>query len=110
MSDYIDLEVIEELRDIMEDDFPLLIETFLLETERQYLDAKNAWQDLQFDNLRRSAHSLKGSAGNLGAFQLRDMCEELEQQAQNESADPLEDLMRGIDMQLQAVCSVVKTL
>ena len=77
---HLDLEAVATLKEIMGDDFGLLIETFVNDgTERLAalaleLDQGNA------DAVRRSGHSLKGSCSNIGALRLAELCLLLETQ------------------------------
>ncbi len=110
MAEMINMEVIEELRDIMEDDFPSLLQSFLAESARQYEQATQAWQTADFDTLRRSVHSLKGSCGNLGATQLEKTCAELEGLARYHQPERIPELLSQVSLQLGDVTGVIKNL
>ncbi len=110
MADPINMEVIEELRDIMEEDFTSLLESFLAESARQYQAAAQAWQTADFDALRRSAHSLKGSCGNVGAAQLQEVCEELEGLARYRQPERIPDLLSEVSVQLHDVSDAIRAL
>ena len=113
MSDLLDEELLAELREIMEDEFPDLLETFLAESERQYAEIRGAWQAQDLEQLSRAAHSLKGSCGNVGATQLHSLCAELEQQARaGESAElaGLEALVSKTEQDLADVCVAISAL
>jgi len=110
MVDLVDMEVIEELRDIMEEDFPSLLESFLVESEKQYAQASQAWQTADYDALRRSVHSLKGSCGNVGAQQLHATCDELEGLARYHQPERIPELLSQVGTQLTDVTGVIKTL
>jgi HPt (histidine-containing phosphotransfer) domain-containing protein len=75
---HIDQAVIVELREIMGNDFCVLIETFETDSTermsaiREHVDANKA------ELVRQVAHSFKGSAANLGASQLATLCQSLE--------------------------------
>ena len=67
MDMHIDHQVLKGLREVMEDEYLTLVETFLTDSERrveQLLAAKNAAE------LRMAAHSFKGSSSNMGAMVL----------------------------------------
>ena len=78
MSAAIDTETLDQLRQALGDDVNGVIDFFLdylpgqIEAIQQALSAGDA------GTLRREAHSLKGSAGNLGANQLAQLCGSLE--------------------------------
>lgn len=75
----LDMHVIGELREIMGDDFALLIDTFVNDSQVRFADLDKALSAGDAEAFRRAAHSFKGSAGNLGAKQLTDLCRQLEQ-------------------------------
>jgi HPt (histidine-containing phosphotransfer) domain-containing protein len=74
----LDMRVIGELREIMGNDFSLLIDTFVNDSAVRFADLEKALQSTDGEALRRSAHSFKGSAGNLGAKHLAEVCRQLE--------------------------------
>src|SRR5436190_16738424 len=81
MEQVLDMQVVEELLSLSDDGDPEL----LLDLIRLFLDDGPAkvgavTQGLaakDFDMMERAAHSLKGSAGNLGARVLQQTCEKL---------------------------------
>lgn len=97
MSHRIDIEALSELREIMEDDFGMLLDQYI-SVSHELIDEMD--EDLQRDDreaLSRNAHSLKGSSMNLGAKALAQRCGVLEEQAKETcSADSLEALIRSI--------------
>jgi HPt (histidine-containing phosphotransfer) domain-containing protein len=77
-SPRLDEQVLITLRDVMGDDFSLLIETYISDAEVRLnaLAASIAQRDA--DTLRRAAHSFKGSSFNIGALRLGAYCDEME--------------------------------
>lgn len=75
----LDMRVVDELREIMGDDFPLLIDTFVNDSRVRFADLDSALSSGDGESFRRAAHSFKGSAGNLGAKHLTELCRQLEQ-------------------------------
>lgn len=110
MSEVLNQELLEELRMIMEDDFSSLMETFLTESARQYDEAKVAWSAGDMDALRRSAHTLKGSCGNIGAVALQGSCETLETTATDGCTDGVAELLDVVGQQLDEVNSAIQAL
>lgn len=74
----IDFATVETLKEILEDDFTELIETFLLDANirinemKDILANEDAVSQLEFP-----AHTLKGSSGNVGAVKLSRYCAQL---------------------------------
>jgi len=93
----IDTELLGQLNDALGGEVASIIEFFLeylpgqIETLHKALAAGDA------DTLRREAHSLKGSAGNLGAQRLASLCRELEIQAADQALDAARPTVRMID-------------
>ncbi|MFB1488622.1 MULTISPECIES: Hpt domain-containing protein [unclassified Thiocapsa] len=74
----IDTNVLEDIRDLMEDDFPDLVRRFLVDSADllDQLDQGIASGDT--DSVHRAAHTLKSSAAALGALALSDRAKHLE--------------------------------
>ena len=107
MNELLDRQMLAELRDIMEDEFSTLMETFLTESEKQYHAIESAMQQSDADLVRRAAHSLKGSCGNIGAASLQQQCAELEEAARDARMDDLPALIQEVGTQLEQVCQEV---
>ena len=110
MSSLLDRQMLEELREIMEDEFSVLMETFLSESAKQYAAINEALQQEDTDSLRRSAHSLKGSCGNIGAMGLQQQCAELEYAARDARMAELPVLVQQVGSDLSVVCDEVSQL
>ncbi len=109
-ADPLDKELLSELREIMEDEFPSLIETFLVESEKQYLAVQGAWQAQDLDELRREAHALKGSCGNVGALALNSLCADIERKAHEGETAGIEEMLQETGGQLQTVYRALNNL
>ena len=100
MTELLNHEFLNDLKDIMEDEFPSLLETFLTESARQYEQAQTDWEANDLDGLMRSAHSLKGSSANIGAEMLQETCAALETNARNGTLDDIPQLLETVHVQL----------
>ena len=76
--EHVSLEALQELKDIMEDEFSLLVETFISDSIIRIENISTALENADAENLRTAAHSFKGSSSNIYAIALTDMCKELE--------------------------------
>lgn len=99
MSDnHLDRDVLNSLQDIMEDEYPVLLDTFVTDSEERLRLLKSAEHDQDAQAMRRAAHSFKGSCSNMGAKVLADSCRDLEELARRgdlaESAPMLERIER----------------
>ncbi len=110
MSEILNEDLLEELKMIMEDDFSDLMHTFLVESERQYNQAKSAWEADDFSSLRLSVHTLKGSCANVGAETLHQTCARLEDLAKAGSRDEVPELLARASEQLADVQNRIKAL
>lgn len=70
-----------------------LIDIYMTEAPKLLSSIRGAIEKKDFDALRTTAHTLKGSSYNLGAKQLGDLCFELEKAGRaKEQIPPLESL------------------
>lgn len=81
----VNTEVFETLRDIMEDEFPAVVDAFCTQANDNWPNAASALAAGEHEMLQRIAHGLKGSALSLGAEQLSDTLEALERAARSEN-------------------------
>ena len=107
----IDQNLLSELREIMEDEFPSLLRVFLSESQAQYDRLQQALAQGDFEGVRTNAHSLKGTSGNIGASQLRTLCQTMEyaaKEAQVEVCQPtLEQITSGLNAAHQEIQAVL---
>ncbi|MCW3150306.1 Hpt domain-containing protein [Stutzerimonas stutzeri] len=75
---HLDSSVLATLQAVMEAEYPVLLDTFLIDSEERLRLLQHALQAGESEALRRAAHSFKGSCSNLGAAALADLCSELE--------------------------------
>ncbi|MBH3386021.1 MULTISPECIES: Hpt domain-containing protein [Pseudomonas] len=97
---HIDHRVLNDLREVMEDGYLKLVETFLEDSEcrvGQLHAAKSA------PELRAAAHSFKGSSSNMGAMVLASLCQQLEERARRPPLYGIEDLISRIDLEYKEV-------
>ena len=98
MSIHVDTSVLSALQDVMEDEYPTLLDVFLKDSEqrvtqlRQSIDGPTP--DLQALSL--DAHSFKGSTANMGALQLSELCRQLEDQTRLGKREGIEQLIAQI--------------
>ncbi len=74
----LDMDVVRELRDVLGDDFRLLVTTFLADSEQRLQSLRSAIDAGDALSLRETAHSFKGSSLNIGAVRLGEACRQLE--------------------------------
>jgi HPt (histidine-containing phosphotransfer) domain-containing protein len=71
-------DVLNDLKEIMEDDFNELISIFISDGVEQIKELDTAVHLKNHADIKRIAHTLKGSCANIGAFKLSETCKQLE--------------------------------
>jgi HPt (histidine-containing phosphotransfer) domain-containing protein len=100
---HLDRDVLSALQEVMEDEYPSLLDTFLADSEERLCVLRKAEDAAQLMN---AAHSFKGSSSNMGAIHLAELCGELEQQAKREKLIGIEKLVDEIDREFSVVRSL----
>ena len=77
-QDPVDMSVLNELRSIMGDEFQMLLDVFISDSEQRIEMIAEAIANNDAEALRGAAHSFKGSSLNISAIHLTDLCRELE--------------------------------
>ena len=83
--------MIEELKELMAEDFPLLIETFITDCDKRLVDIKLAIADGNATEVRELAHGFKGSSSNLGAEKLSEISYIIESMGRDDNMLGVED-------------------
>lgn len=78
MTPHIDTEQLAELKEVLEDEFSVLIDTYLTDAKLRLTLIRNGIATQDYEAVRLAAHSLKGASANLGALALAELCEKLE--------------------------------
>ncbi|CRM18919.1 TMAO reductase sytem sensor TorS [Pseudomonas sp. 31 R 17] len=97
---HLDPDVLSGLKEVMEGEYPKLLDTFLHDSQERVTALRKARDDAKA--LGRIAHSFKGSSGNLGAVRLAQLCQRLEAESA-ESASDLGALVDQIDHEFALV-------
>lgn len=71
---HLDEEALAELRDVMEDEFDILIQTYISDSRERLENLRQALASGDQDAFTRTAHSFKGSSVNIGATRLGELC------------------------------------
>ena len=82
-SKTLDTEILNSLKEIMEDDFVELLPAYFTSSEQILIDLTVAQANQDFETMQSNAHSLKSSSASLGAMHLSSLAEALEQQCKN---------------------------
>lgn len=97
MSDQIiDEAALAELRSIMGDDFQLLVDTFIADSEQRIVALQQAVDIADAELLRTAAHSFKGSSLNISAHKLTAFCKDLEDRGRESRLDGAAEVLLGV--------------
>ncbi len=91
VSGIIDRNVLEELYEIMEDDFVSVLESYLKSAPGLMQGIRDAVKSVDMDGLVKSAHPLKSSSANVGAMELSVLARELEFKGRQNDTNGLVD-------------------
>ncbi|HBF07470.1 MAG TPA: Hpt domain-containing protein [Gammaproteobacteria bacterium] len=106
----IDVDMVEDLRSMLGDDFELFLTTFRNDMDVRCQAIAEAVSQADSDAVRRAAHSLKGSSSNLGAVELSSACATLETQAHEGNLANAEALVVEIEKNRQLVLEALNNL
>ena len=111
MSRAINMEVVEELLSLSDDGDPSLlldlISMFLDDAPTKLALIKSGFGAQDLNQVERAAHSLKGSAGNLGAVQVQQLCDQL-QNASKSGVAEIQALVQQLDAPFQEALSELR--
>ncbi|MGH8583143.1 MAG: response regulator [Gammaproteobacteria bacterium] len=88
----LDEETVTRLRQALGSAFPAAVQSFLDDVALRMSGLRAALSAGETEQLRREAHTLRGTSGTFGVLSVADLCQRLEQQAKNggyEGADAL---------------------
>ncbi|VVQ26695.1 Hpt domain-containing protein [Pseudomonas fluorescens] len=103
---HIDREALSVLREVMEEGYPELLDTFLTDSESRLVVLQKT-ADAKV--LSEVAHSFKGSASNMGAVRLAALCQELESDAKDKSPAEIVKLVAEISGEFAEVRPVYES-
>lgn len=93
VADHFDLDHLAELKAVMEDDFDTLVMTFVNDTRARLEKLRLALEEVEINGVREIAHSLKGSAINMGATELASLCRQMEDKGRDRSLEGGDELL-----------------
>jgi HPt (histidine-containing phosphotransfer) domain-containing protein len=106
---HLDQSVLASLLDVMGEEYPVLLDTFLLDSEERQRHIHEAMAAEDAQALRLAAHSFKGSCSNMGATLLAGLCKNLEEAARRERLDEAPALIEQIGREFAIVRILLKS-
>lgn len=108
-DNHLNREVLCTLQEVMEDQFPVLINTFLTDSEERVRHLQKALAARDSDTVRRQAHSFKGSCNNIGAERLASLCQGMEDAGRAGELDGLEQQLVEIQQEFSKLKITLKS-
>ena len=102
-SEIINNEQFEDMRDLLEEDFSDLIQTFITDSWQRVELLRGAQADADNSHGFETAHALKGASANLGATQLVDLSGQLQEACREQKIDIQAALIERISVALRHV-------
>ncbi len=106
----LDAEVIDELRDIMESEFGLLLRRYLDTAPEQLSKLGDMSLKARLDEVAKIAHSLKSSCANVGAMRMSDLVRRVEMAAKEKNQITCLELNRQLDQEARLVERALRKL
>ncbi|MFT4886117.1 MAG: HPt (histidine-containing phosphotransfer) domain-containing protein [Pseudohongiellaceae bacterium] len=106
-SDVVKTETIVELKEILADDFNVLVTSYLEDAQARIKKLQLAIEDADAAVIKAEAHSLKGSSLNLGARSLPELCSQLESCGDTDSLEDTPALFSQIENEFLRVETVL---
>lgn len=109
-ASHFDIEALSMLEEIMEDEFPELIQVYISDSDPRLPAFQQAYDNQDYSCLSELAHSFKGASGNLSAVPLAALCYKIEEQARDSNMAGMQSLISEIDTEYQAVKTILLSL
>jgi HPt (histidine-containing phosphotransfer) domain-containing protein len=110
MSDiHLDSAVLAALQDVMEDEYPVLLDTYLADSEERLRLLRLALREADAQGMRQAAHSFKGSCSNMGAPMLACLCKQLEEVGRRDLLTEAPELIEQVEREFAIVRILFKS-
>lgn len=103
VTQHLDYDALNALKDVMEDEFGFLIETFIQDSNDRLEKLHSLIGSNDENAIRRASHSFKGSCSNLGALRLASLCGTVERKALENNFVTLESDVAEIEAEFLIV-------
>lgn len=107
-ADHVDTDSLAELKDIMEDEFDILIDTFVADSEAKIASLEEIIAEADAEELRKVAHSLKGSSSNVCAAQFSELARQLEHMGKEGSTNGAAEIFASLKQEFSAVVDTLR--
>ena len=104
---HLDEEALAELQDVMEDEFDVLIQTYIADSKDRIAGLKEALAAGDTDAFTKTAHSFKGSCINIGAPRLGELSLQAEMAGKVGDLSTAPDLIEAIEAEFRTVTELL---
>ncbi|MEE2731454.1 Hpt domain-containing protein [Ketobacter sp.] len=108
-ADHLDIGALQDLKEIMENEFETLVNTFISDSQNKVDELDAVLQQQDCDALRKVAHSLKGSSSNVCAFRLSELARQLEMMGKEETLEGADQVLSALRVEFRAVSDILST-
>lgn len=106
-ENHVDPDTITMLRDVMEDGFEPLMQSYVDDSQHRIIELHTALESQDGEQVRRLAHSLKGSSGNVGALHVAELCLKLEEQGKDGVLNEAAELLSQVEQEFTHVSAIM---
>lgn len=106
--EHLDFSALAELKEVMEEEFDILLETFLHDSTERIIQIKSAASARDAESLSRAAHSFKGSCTNIGVPVLAQLCMDAEVKGKKDDLQGIDELVTEIEREFSSVAELLK--
>lgn len=110
MSKLVSIDDLSQLKMLMEDEFPTLVELFVNDSKTLVDNIQSSISANDCEALRIAAHTLKGSSSNMCATVLSELCLQMENKAKSGELTGVDDLLSQIAETHQQTVEVIQSL
>ena len=107
-QEVIDTEQFEDMRDLLEEDFSDLVQTYIVDSRARVESLRDALARADDATGFDIAHTLKGASANIGAPRLTECCALMQEACRHNTITEQGDLLEHIAAELELVAAEIR--
>ncbi|MCG8536345.1 MAG: Hpt domain-containing protein [Pseudomonadales bacterium] len=107
VEEHLDIDALQDLKEIMENEFETLVNTFVMDSQSKLQELDGVVADNDAESIRKLAHSLKGSSSNVCAFKLSEYARQLEAMGKDEKTDGALNVLRELKLEFEIITQIL---
>ncbi len=108
MSDLVQMEELAQLKEIMEDEFDMLVSMYVEDSGKLIEEISSALQNQDAEAMRVAAHTLKGSSSNMCVSSISALAKAIEDKARENNFDGVDAALADIQQKHSEVVSILQ--